>query len=198
VWIDPEWLHTLPEREWRSGFGELIKTGLLAGEPLWSQTAQAAPGWVDPAPVMALVEAAARHKLRVVRQDPREQGIRATLNLGHTLGHAVENYTAGAGWSHGEAVGVGLLGALWLSERAEGLSSAVADAVRGALSRWGMPMRVPPAPASQYWARMGRDKKRRHDGLRWVLLRAVGEPVVRPVSPELVAEMLSRLGAEPD
>ena len=100
--IDPSLLATLPERERRNGLAEVVKTGLLAGEPLWELS--------EP----ELVRRCAAFKAAVCMRDPRDLGERKILNLGHTFAHALE---AGAryGIPHGEAVGLGLLAALRLS-----------------------------------------------------------------------------------
>jgi 3-dehydroquinate synthetase len=195
VLIDPLWLATLPEREWRSGFGEVLKAGLLTGGELWQAVETAPPGFLDPEPVTVLVEAAARMKLRVVREDPREAGARAYLNLGHTLGHAWEAWAGFSRVSHGEAVGVGLLGALWLSERVLGLAPGVREATFRVLERWHMPVGIPGVPAGELLAILAHDKKRQDKILRWVLLEQPGVPCLRPVPEELVMEMLAALGA---
>jgi 3-dehydroquinate synthase len=196
VLVDPAWLESLPPREWRSGFGEVLKAALLTGEPLWSTVRTLAVGRRGPELAVA-IERAARYKLRVVREDPREAGPRAHLNLGHTLGHALEAWSVAASkpMAHGEAVGVGLLGALWLSERVWGLPAALAREVQALLARWDMPTRLPPVPAAELLAYMGRDKKRQGKIVRWVLLRDLGQPDVTAVDPDLVEGMLEALGA---
>ncbi|HZE29622.1 MAG TPA: bifunctional shikimate kinase/3-dehydroquinate synthase, partial [Gaiellaceae bacterium] len=103
--IDPELLETLPESEHRAGMAEVVKTGLLAGEPLWEL------------PVDELVRRCAAYKAAVCLRDPYERDERATLNLGHTFAHALEAAGDYSGPSHGEAVALGLLAALRLSGR---------------------------------------------------------------------------------
>jgi 3-dehydroquinate synthetase len=103
--IDPRFLATLPAEERRAGMAEVVKTGLLAGEPLWEL------------PEGEMIRAAAAFKSAVVLSDPYErEGRRAILNLGHTFAHALE---AGSGYElrHGDAVALGLLAALRLSGR---------------------------------------------------------------------------------
>ncbi len=108
--IDPAFLETLPAAERRAGMAEVVKTGLLAGEPLWEL------------PDAELVRRAAAFKTAVCLRDPTEQGERAILNLGHTFGHALE---AASGYAvrHGDAVALGLTAALELSERRYGLDA---------------------------------------------------------------------------
>ena len=197
---DSGWLTTLPLREWRSGFGEILKTGLLTGGALWEAVRDASPPPGDnAAAVLALIEPAVRHKLRVVREDPKESGLRATLNLGHTMGHAFEAWHGFSGaMSHGEAVGVGLLFALRLSEETFGLPSSVRNAVSRVLSRWGMPSDLGGAPAGALRQILRHDKKRQGSRIRWVLLREVGHPELAPVDDSLVDQVLLELGAHED
>jgi 3-dehydroquinate synthetase len=150
--IDPALLQTLPAAERREGMAEVVKTGLLAGEPLWERP--------DP----ELVRGCAAYKAAVCLRDPFERGERAQLNLGHTFAHALE---AAAGYdavTHGRAVALGLLGALRLS----GLDTAVVEDVLDPT-----PVRV---DRERAWAALRRDKKRADGELRLVLLEAPGRP----------------------
>lgn len=171
--IDPALLETLPERERRAGMAEVVKTGLLAGEPLWEL------------PLPELVRRCAAYKAAVCLRDPHEQGERAILNLGHTFAHALESAAGYARLSHGEAVALGLLAALRLS----GLeTSAVEDVLDP------QPARVDREAA---WAALARDKKARDGRPRLVLLEEPGKPVtdvelpaerVRAALDELIAD----------
>jgi shikimate kinase/3-dehydroquinate synthase len=171
--IDPELLQTLPEAERRAGMAEVVKTGLLAGEPFWEL------------PDAELVCRCAAYKAAVCLRDPLEQGERAVLNLGHTFAHALETAGGYGGVTHGRAVGLGLLAALRLS----GLDTA---AVEQTLAP--EPVRVDPDAA---WAALARDKKARDGKPRLVLLEAPGKPVagvelpdeqVRAALDELIAQ----------
>jgi 3-dehydroquinate synthetase len=166
--IDPGLLATLPDRERKNGLAEVVKTGLLAGEPLWEL------------PEVEQVRRCAAFKAAVCIRDPHDHGERKMLNLGHTFAHALE---AGAhyGVPHGEAVALGLQAALRLS----GLAT---DAVDDVLA----PQPVH-ADREVAWEALGRDKK----GGRFVLLERPGEPRIDvEVSPELVRAELNRLIAE--
>jgi shikimate kinase / 3-dehydroquinate synthase len=157
--IDPALLATLPKRELREGMAEVVKTGLLAGEPLWEL------------PEPELVRRAAAFKAAVCLADPLDRGDRAALNLGHTFAHALEAASAG-GVSHGEAVALGLLAALRLS----GLETDVVEEVLHP-----RPVRVDPERA---WAALRRDKKVADGRVRLVLLEAPGRPLVRAELPD--------------
>jgi shikimate kinase/3-dehydroquinate synthase len=171
--IDPALLATLPEAERRAGMAEVVKTGLLAGEPFWEL------------PDADLVRRCAAYKSAVCLRDPHERGERAVLNLGHTFAHALEAAGGYSRVSHGEAVALGLLAALRLS----GLDTAP---VEEALAP--QPVRVSRDAA---WAALARDKKVRDGKPRLVLLEAPGKPVtgversegdVRAALDELIAD----------
>jgi len=168
VVIDPALLETLPERERHEGMAEVVKTGLLAGEPLWEL---ARP---------ELVRRCAAFKAAVCLRDPRDRGERHVLNLGHTFAHALE---AAAGYeggvTHGRAVGLGLLAALRLSGRA---TDVVEEVLRPE------PVRV---DRERAWAALGRDKKR---GL--VLLGDNGPKWNVDVPPDEVRRALDELIAD--
>jgi shikimate kinase / 3-dehydroquinate synthase len=166
--IDPGLLQTLPERERREGLAEVVKTGLLAGEPLWEL------------PEHELVRRSAAFKTAVCVRDPHEAGPRAVLNLGHTFAHALEAAGGYAGPSHGEAVALGLLAAARLSGNDEA-AAVVSDVLRP------QPVAV---DAERAWQALLRDKKGR---LRLVLLPRAGEPVIQEVPEADVRAALTEL-----
>ena len=148
-WVvaDPSVLETLPVREWANGFAEVVKTGLLAGGRLWEMVREWEPGRGAADDRLELVRRCAAYKARIVAADPYEEGVRAVLNLGHSIGHAIEVATGYQAFSHGEAVAIGLLPALWLSARTQGLDPAVEDEVRELLARHGLPTTARNVPA---------------------------------------------------
>jgi shikimate kinase/3-dehydroquinate synthase len=193
-WVvsDPAMLDTLPVREWACGFAEVIKTALLAGGRLWELVCGWQPGRGSADERLELIRRCGAHKVAVVAADPFEHGARATLNLGHTIGHAVETAT-GFAYAHGEAVAIGLLPALWLSSRLTGLDSQVETDVRELLERHGLPTRARGVGVEAVLAAIRRDKKSQAGRVRFALLEAVGRPVwgVDP-GDELVAEAVAR------
>jgi shikimate kinase/3-dehydroquinate synthase len=173
VVADPAVLETLPEAELRNGMAEVVKTGLLAAEPLWD------------VPRSEQVRRCASFKAGVCLQDPHDRGARQQLNLGHTFAHALEA-AAGYGLAHGEAVALGLLASLRLSGNAEG----VAVVERMLAPR---PVHVDRDAA---WAALARDKKAAGGRPRLVLLEPgsaarwgveVGATEVRAALDELIA-----------
>jgi shikimate kinase/3-dehydroquinate synthase len=190
VIADVATLSTLPEEELRAGFVEVLKTALLAGGELWERVR--ALQEINPARLTDVVFACARFKAGVVAEDERDASRRQILNLGHTVGHAIETASGYERYRHGEAVGLGLLAALRLSE-AEGLRGEVEDA----LVRHGLPTSLDDAmDVEAIAAAIERDKKATADGPRFVLLEEPGKPVtgelVDPARVRAAVEELAR------
>jgi shikimate kinase/3-dehydroquinate synthase len=184
VLADPAVLETLPAEEAAAGWAEVVKTGLIAGGPLWRRVRDGARVDRD------LVLACARTKLGVVAEDERDGGRRQALNLGHTVGHAIETVTAYARYRHGEAVGLGLLAALTLSDK-PALRAEVAEllAARGLPTTVGADLDLTAVQAA-----VERDKKRRGGVVGFVLVDAPGR--VRtgvPVRPDDLRAALGEL-----
>jgi 3-dehydroquinate synthetase len=186
VVCDAALLATLPLRERWSGLAEVVKCALLdpardaTGIPLLDRCERdlerAAAGEVDA--LAPLIEACVRYKARIVSEDEREGGARAFLNFGHTVGHALEAATGYSRFAHGEAVALGLRGALWLS-RARGLldettlqrASRLVGRLKIATDR-----RLNEAERKAALAALARDKKARAGQVRFVLLSGLGAP----------------------
>ncbi|HEY6636715.1 MAG TPA: bifunctional shikimate kinase/3-dehydroquinate synthase [Solirubrobacterales bacterium] len=170
VLADPTVLETLPGEELAAGFVEVLKTGLIAGDPLWERVRQI--DVLDPSTLEDVIFECARTKIAVVADDERDSGRRAVLNLGHTVGHAIEAATGYSRYRHGEAVGLGLLAALRLSG-----ADALRNEVEGLLASHGLPVSLGPAVAGEdVLEAIGRDKKRTSEGVGFVLLERPGEP----------------------
>jgi shikimate kinase/3-dehydroquinate synthase len=164
VIVDPDTLHTLPAVEAAAGYAEVVKTALIAGGRLWAHVR--AGGEPDDEAILGCL----RTKLRIVAEDERDSGRRQVLNLGHTVGHAIEAATGYRRYRHGEAIGLGLLAALRLSER-DALRAEVAEL----LAARGLPQRFDGASADEVVALVQRDKKRVSDRVPFVLVEAPGE-----------------------
>jgi shikimate kinase / 3-dehydroquinate synthase len=188
VLADTETLTTLPAEELAAGFVEALKTGLLAGGALWERVR--AIEAVDPGDLDDVVFACARYKCEVVATDERDGGLRQVLNLGHTVGHAIEAATAYERYRHGEAIGVGLLAALRLSEAPQ-----LREECEEVLGRHGLPTRLDSSIAvDAVLDALGRDKKRTAAGVGFVLLSEPGKP--RPgqiVDPARVRKAVEEL-----
>jgi shikimate kinase/3-dehydroquinate synthase len=163
VHVLAETLATLPAAERAAGYAEVVKTALIAGGRLWDRVRAGAVDEPD------VVMACALTKLRVVAADERDAGPRQVLNLGHTVGHAIEATTGYARYRHGEAVGLGLLAALRLSGR-----DALRDEVEALLSAQGLPTRLEGAEPDAVASATHRDKKRTGAATPFVLVEDVG------------------------
>ncbi len=197
VVIDPEFLQTLPEREYRSGWAEIIKHGLIepatpAGKSgLLELIELNAPRLLDRSSPL-LAEIIARNieiKASVVGADEREAGLRAILNFGHTIGHAVE--AAGYQLLHGEAISVGLHGVMRLAVQLGRIEASEADRVRDLLAAFGLPVTVDADP-DEVRQLMLQDKKRAAGEQQWVLPVAGGGVVIERGIPSSTVEAALR------
>jgi shikimate kinase/3-dehydroquinate synthase len=165
VLVDPDLLATLPAAELAAGWVEVIKTALIAGGRLWELVGGG--GEVD----QEVIVACARTKLAVVAADERDGGRRQVLNLGHTIGHAIETVTGYARYRHGEAVGLGLLAALQLSGQQQ-----LREQVRALMRERDLPVRLDnDVSVDGVIEATARDKKRIGATVPFVLVRAPGE-----------------------
>jgi shikimate kinase / 3-dehydroquinate synthase len=164
VIVDPDALASLAPAELAAGYVEVIKTALIAGGELWRCVAADEP--LDERTILAC----AHTKLAVVAEDERDAGARQALNLGHTVGHALETVTGYERYRHGEAVGLGLLAALRLSGREQERAR-----VRELLAARGLPVELAGEDVEAVIAATARDKKRTGEHVPFVLLDAPGE-----------------------
>jgi 3-dehydroquinate synthase len=176
VVADPRVLHSLPEREYRSGLAEAVKHGLIAGREYfeWMEREAAALLARDEAALTQLVRGSVEIKAEVVSGDEREAGRRAILNAGHTVAHALEQAT-GYGLPHGEAVALGLVTECDLAERLELAGTGLRRRVASLLERLGLPVRLPvPVSPERLLAAMASDKKNRVRQVRFALPTSLG------------------------
>jgi 3-dehydroquinate synthase len=205
VVADLSLLDTLPDREMRCGFAEVLKCGLL-GDAAFFAWLEANGAAVLNRQEEALAHAVARSvemKAAIVAEDEREGGARALLNLGHTFAHALEAETGyGEALKHGEAVALGCALAFRLSYRLGLCTAAEADRVRRIVAANGLPATLPdlgaPISAAAVLGRMSLDKKAQGGGLTFVLARTIGEAfVAKDVDPSVAREVLLAEGAQP-
>jgi 3-dehydroquinate synthase len=181
VVVDPGLLGTLPPREVQSGAYEILKCSLLGDRALFASLREAPPalaGW-ETMELERAVAAACRIKAEVVEKDEREAGLRRILNLGHTLGHALEAVTRYRRFTHGEAVGWGIVGAAWIATRREMISTRSFDTIAAAVDGLGRRPRLSDLPVPALLAAVQRDKKKRDGRVPFVLPSAIGRVVVR-------------------
>jgi 3-dehydroquinate synthase len=195
VIIDPRLLATLEKAEFRSGMAEMIKHGVIGAPDLIAELeteAHRAERVIAPAQIAR----ALRVKIDVVEEDPYERGRRAILNLGHTVGHALEKLSQFT-LRHGEAVSIGMVAAARIALALDRTQPTVPDRIEHTLSAWGLPVRCPRFEVNDIWRALAHDKKRRGDTLRWILPHAIGEvTIIEDVPKDAVLAVLREMGAE--
>ncbi|MEB3170731.1 MAG: 3-dehydroquinate synthase, partial [Synechococcaceae cyanobacterium] len=204
VLIDPTTLATLPEREFRAGMAEVIKYGVIGDPQLFADLEAAARRdgagglasiqAVGPALLQTLLERSAAAKAAVVAADEHEGGLRAILNYGHTLGHAVETLCGYGTWLHGEAVALGMLAAGEIAVAMGLWSQAEQDRQRALVAAAGLPLRWPELNPEAVLLCLQGDKKVRDGRVRFVLPTAIGAVEIRDdVEPATIRAALGRL-----
>lgn len=179
VWIDTHTLHTLPVRELRCGLAEVVKYGVIL-DPEFFDFLEANVDPIlalDPQSIRRIVARSCQLKADVVARDEREEsGLRAVLNFGHTIGHAVEAVAGyGGAFQHGEAVAVGMVAESRLAERLGWIEPAVTQRLTTLLERFGLPVTCPGLDPDLLLDAMTRDKKNLGGRVRFVLPRRIGQ-----------------------
>jgi 3-dehydroquinate synthase len=177
VVIDPETLYTLEERDLRAGFAEVVKHGAVrdAVHFAWLEVHVAAFLGLDLPTLEEAIAESCRIKAAVVAADERESGLRAILNFGHTVGHALEALTGYGTYRHGEAIAVGMACAAGLSVAVNGAPQADAERVTALLERAGLPITFGGPSTAALIEQIGRDKKVQEQKLRMVLMDHLGK-----------------------
>jgi len=187
VIIDPGFLDTLPARERLNGLAEVLKTGFSRDRELLERLDRLGlKVFRQPEELLEIIYQAASIKAAIVAADAREQDLRRLLNFGHTLGHGLEA-ASGFKLPHGRAVALGMLMALHLSERLTGLSRVDSRWGQEILTKFGYARKIPHLDREAVLAALSRDKKRQEAGLVFVLLKHLGEAVIRENVPLALA-----------
>ncbi len=188
VLIDPQALLTLPHEELINGMAEVIKHSVIGDEKLF-ELCQLGNRSLELYRDM-LIKRALAVKIRVVEADPYEEGVRAVLNLGHTLGHALETLS-GYSLKHGKAVSIGLAFAARLSHNMGLAQRDLVEQIEATLQKWGLPTEIPEGiPRGSILEAISFDKKRRCGKPKWVLPLRIGEVVWGVDVPERILEKL--------
>jgi 3-dehydroquinate synthase len=193
VLIDPAVLSTLPEREYRAGLFEVVKTGVIRDAKLFDLMLDDAASVLamEPGVVDDLISASVRVKAEVVTADEKESDLRRILNFGHTVGHAIEAETEYKSFLHGEAIAWGMLAATLLAKLLNLLQPEDARRIQSAVCRYGP---LPPArhlDPDRLLARLASDKKTLQGKVHFVLPTCIGHlKVVSGVDPSLVRQAI--------
>lgn len=192
VMADVATLATLPAREISAGLAEMLKHGAIRDPAYLAQLERDCERLLacDPAALVAAIVRSCEIKAEVVAADEREGGVRATLNFGHTFGHAIEAGLGFGTWLHGEAVGAGMVMAADLSRRLGMLDAGSFERLRAAIAAAHLPVAGPAWDPGRYLELMASDKKAEQGIPQFVLLAGLGQALVRSVpEPELRATL---------
>ena len=180
VLADPGLLLTLSDRELRSGMAEVVKHGIIADPELFNICSNGMD-WVKNN-LEEIVKRAMAVKIKIIEEDPYEKGIRAALNLGHTVGHAIE-HVSGFTLSHGEAVAIGMVVVAKYAVRVGVAGTGLAEAIAGTLSGFGLPVHIPKELSREEIVRTMRvDKKKDGKSIRFALPVEIGKVKLVDVS----------------
>jgi len=194
VWIDSDVLQTLQPRELRAGLAEAIKYGLIrdAGFFAYIESNVNALLSLEPGVISHVIHTSCRHKAEVVRCDEIEQGERALLNLGHTFGHAIEAMTCYTKYLHGEAVAIGTLMGVRLSEQQGFALAGIEERIRRLYAGAGLPVDIPAFSADDWLSSMGHDKKNLGANRRYILLRGIGDAfIAENISDQAIRQLIA-------
>ena len=184
VLVCPEYLGTLPERELRSGFAEMLKHGLIRDAAYWDELS----GLPAPEPTPERIYHSVAIKNEVVLEDPTEQGLRKVLNFGHTLGHAIESYFLSApdaqALLHGEAISVGMVLEAYLSVELCGLAREDCDRIKEVFLKHFPKVSLSAEQQAAIGSLLIHDKKNVKGTVLFTLLDAVGNAVYNRQAPE--------------
>ena len=195
VLCDLDALRTLPEREFRAGLAEVIKYGIIYDAKLFAQLEHDLPKLLrrDPKTLAAVVARCCEIKAEVVGQDEMEGGLRAILNFGHTIGHAIENISGYGKYLHGEAIAIGQVAAAKLSVALTGLSGREAGRIRDLFRRAGLPcgIKLNAIQRNRLFAAMKLDKKVSGGEVKFALAKKIGRVVWgQRVKDELIRQVI--------
>jgi 3-dehydroquinate synthase len=197
VLVDPATLLTLPRREYIEGWAETVKYGIILDTELFAllethvDALQAATS-SSAELLCSIIARCIDLKVKVIEEDEREQGLRAILNYGHTVAHALENVTGYASWLHGEAVSLGMVVAATLAQRAELCISEDVARQNRLLEKFGLPIRYDgPVRAQELLTVIQVDKKVADKRVRWILPRRIGEVTVTTLPDALIEQVLA-------
>jgi 3-dehydroquinate synthase len=195
VLCDLDTLGTLPEREFRAGLAEVIKYGIIYDARLFAQLERDLPKLLrrEPKTLAAVVARCCEIKAQVVGQDETEAGLRAILNFGHTIGHAIENSSGYGKYLHGEAIAIGQVAAAELSARVLGFPGREVERVTNLFKRAGLPVRIKlnAGQRRKLFAAMKLDKKVSGGEVKFVLAKKIGQVVFgQKVPTELIESVL--------
>ncbi|MBL7685387.1 MAG: 3-dehydroquinate synthase [Deltaproteobacteria bacterium] len=193
VYIDVSKLKTLPPREVLCGTAEVIKYGVIQSSSLFDTLEKKMQAFLDldPPLVKKIVKECVQIKANIVEQDEKETtGLRATLNYGHTLGHAIETLTQYRDYNHGEAVAIGMAFAARLAQFLDLIDSVSAERIINLIHGSGLPYQIPRFSKKAYLQMMSRDKKMKAGKIQYVLPEKIGQVCLKELELDFVGDQL--------
>lgn len=194
VFMEMNFMESLPEREISTGLGEVVKYGIIYDEEFFDFLEQNRDRILslEAEALLHIIARSCEIKAQVVSQDEKESGLRRILNFGHTMAHAIEEETGYKRYNHGEAVAIGMMGASYISESLGHISGDVADRVRDLLLSMKLPVRAEGCSVEHMYQSIFRDKKTLDGRVNWVLMKRIGETCVDSNVPEAVVREAMR------
>ena len=198
VYIDLNFLNTLPDIEFRCGMAEIIKYGIIADANLFNFLDDSIEKIKDKdvESLRFIIESSCGIKARIVSEDEKEKGIRAILNFGHTIGHALESLTRYSKYKHGEAVSIGMVVAAHISYEIGLCAKKDVDRVKDLIASFDLPTQLPNINAEKILKTLYYDKKVRDNKVKLVLMKTPGAVEIRDDIPDkIIVKTLSSLGS---
>ena len=195
VWTDLRALNTLPEREWTAGLAEVVKYGVIWDEDFFDYLEKNVQNIKnrDLAVVREVIGRSCQIKAEIVGQDEKEQGIRAVLNFGHTIGHALEKVTEYKVYRHGEAVAIGMVCAAKVAVYLEMCSVQIVERLESLLKKLGLPVEMPNVSSDLILGSLYLDKKVKKKELVLILPRRIGQvEIIRGITPQTIKDCIDR------
>ena len=197
VFIDVTTLQTLPLREIRAGLGEIIKYGVICDEKFFSYLEKNIEGILNcnVEVLKKIVKRSCEIKAEIVSRDEKESGLRRILNFGHTIGHAIEEETGYTRFSHGESVGIGMIGAALISQKLHYVNPEKVARLKNLIERFGMFTQCEFCSVEGIYQALFRDKKTVGGKINWVLMKDFGKVEITDNVPEkIIKEALLEIG----
>lgn len=196
VIIDVDTLKTLPQREFLSGFAEIIKHGIIKDKKYFDKVTNKKPLDFNEEELIDIIKESCEIKAAVVENDEKESGLRKIVNFGHTIGHAIEaiSLTTDNPYLHGEAISIGMVVEAHMSHEKGLLSKEDVEVITTSLTNAGLPTTVPHFDRDQMIQKMKVDKKNKNGKINFTLLKSIGEALIDQTIPEeKIKEILTRL-----
>jgi 3-dehydroquinate synthase len=193
VLSDVRFLNTLPARELNAGFAEIIKYGLISDKSIIGDAEQNHSQYINSNQdaLIKLISKCVTIKASVVNEDVNEKGLRKILNFGHTFGHAIEKVSSD--YNHGEAISIGMVIAMKISELKGNISTAETGRIYDLLQKYNLPVTIDKQLFPELINSLSADKKRNQSTIDYVILKQFGQAEILPLGLSELAELLGRI-----